>query len=199
MVITVGGRPLPVELTSFKAAWNGKATKLTWATASEKNSAYFEVERSLDGGVSFHVVNKQAAAGTATSQNNYQFSDNTVPSTTAGTVYYRLRQVDMDGTSSNSEVRTVLVTNAGRTFSANVFPNPYEGSATVQFSVLGAGAVTFTVHDVLGQTLLTKTSTYSAAGQQELTLPQAASWPAGVYYLTIRQGNQQQVVKINHR
>ncbi|WP_460614312.1 T9SS type A sorting domain-containing protein [Hymenobacter seoulensis] len=199
LLITIGGRPLPVELISFNAAWTGKATKLTWATASEKNSAYFSIERSIDGSATFQAIGKQTAAGTSTSQLNYQFLDNNVPYTATGTVYYRLRQVDLTGEASYSEVRTVQVSATANAFNATVFPNPYEETVKVQFTTLGAGAVTLTVHDVVGKTLLNKTTTYTAVGTQELSLPQAATWPTGVYYLTIRQGNQQQVVKINHR
>ncbi|AIZ64809.1 hypothetical protein PK28_16050 [Hymenobacter sp. DG25B] len=186
-------------MTSFTATWTGKHPTLNWATASERNSAYFDVERSLDGGRTFKVVGQVTGAGTATTRTDYKYDDMTLTQATVGTVFYRLRQVDLDKKSATSVVRSVQVPAAAHTFQAGVFPNPYENTVTVQFNTLGAGPVSITVHDVLGQRLLQKTMTYNAAGEQELKLPQATSWPVGVYYLTIRQGNQQKVVKMSHR
>jgi hypothetical protein len=198
VTVTVS-KPLPVELISFTAAWTGKHPTLNWATASERNSAYFDVERSVDGGRTFKVVGQVAGAGTASTRTDYNFDDMSLAQATVGTVFYRLRQVDLDKKSNTSVIRSVLVPAAAQTFQAGVYPNPYENTVTVQFNTLGAGAVYLTVHDVLGQRLLQKTVNYGAAGEQELKLPQAASWPTGVYYLTIRQGNQQKVVKMSRR
>jgi hypothetical protein len=61
-----------------------------------------------------------------------------------------------------------------------------------------AGNATVTIHGLLGRTLSTRTVDVQA-GAQEIKIPEAASLPSGVYYLTIRQGGQQQVVKISHR
>ncbi|GAB3233513.1 hypothetical protein GCM10027346_21580 [Hymenobacter seoulensis] len=198
LTIIVNGLPLPVELISFEATWKGNSPTLTWATASEKNNAYFDVERSRDGVHAFEVVGRKAGVGASLTLTRYQFTDASV-SATAGTVYYRLRQVDADGTSSYSEVRAVQAAAVARAFKAEVFPNPFEDVVSVRFATLGAGAVTLTAHDVMGQVRLTQTVTYAGSGTQEVTLPQMAGLPTGVYYLTIRQGNQQQVVKISHR
>ncbi|SMB95875.1 hypothetical protein SAMN00120144_0492 [Hymenobacter roseosalivarius DSM 11622] len=189
--------PLPVELISFVATWTSSAPKLTWATASEKNNAYFDIERSVDGST-FQVVGKRLGAGTTLSQTEYQFSDESVYETAASTLYYRLHQVDITGESNYSPVRSVQPKAGKYTFQAEVFPNPYEDKVTVQYRSFGAGTTTLTIHDVLGHTLLTKTVA-ATAGAQEIELPEAASLSAGVYYLTIRQGGQQQVMKLSHR
>ncbi|WP_159452033.1 T9SS type A sorting domain-containing protein [Hymenobacter roseosalivarius] len=109
-----------------------------------------------------------------------------------------MHQVDITGESNYSPVRSVQPKAGKYTFQAEVFPNPYEDKVTVQYRSFGAGTTTLTIHDVLGHTLLTKTVA-ATAGAQEIELPEAASLSAGVYYLTIRQGGQQQVMKLSHR
>lgn len=77
--------PLPVELISFTAAAKGTNVQLNWRTASEKNSARFEVERSL-GGQRFAHIGEVAGQGTKASPTDYPYLDNQVPkppSTTA--------------------------------------------------------------------------------------------------------------------
>ena len=112
-------------------------------------------------------------------------------------VYYRLQQVDISGEVSYSPVRVLQVAAAGNAFQASVFPNPYTNTAAVQFHSLGDNVVKLTLHNVLGQIIFTKLVT-AAAGVQEVALPLSATLPLGVYYLTIHQGNKQQVVRINH-
>ncbi|GAB3313390.1 T9SS type A sorting domain-containing protein [Hymenobacter humi] len=189
-------RPLPVELINFDAAWNGKTPVLTWATASEKNSAYFDIERSLDG-ATFEKVGQRQGAGNSSTRINYQFADVSLTVANA-TVYYRLRQVDTDGTTAFSPVRSLKTGAVSQAFQAGVLPNPYDKTVSVQFNSLSTAAVTLTVRNVLGQTVLTKTVS-TAEGVQEVELSEAGSLPRGLYYLTVRQGNQQQVVRMSHQ
>jgi hypothetical protein len=189
--------PLPVELISFVATWTSAAPKLTWATASEKNNAYFEIERSVDGST-FQAIGRRLGAGTTLSRTEYQFSDESVFETAGSTLYYRLHQVDITGEDSYSPVRTVQAKGGKNAFKAEAFPNPYDEAVTVQFNALSNGNATLTIHDFFGKIMLTKTLAVTS-GAQKVVLPQAASLPAGVYYLTILQGSQQQVIKLSHR
>ena len=189
--------PLPVELAGFEATWVNKVATINWATASEKNSAYFEVERSLDGN-NFQAVGKLAGAGTTSIQTNYQFADVSLTKLTVPAVYYRLRQVDVSGEMSYSPVRVLQLTASSNAFQATVFPNPYTNTAAVRFHSSGDKAVKLSLHNMLGQSIFAKLVT-AEAGVQEVALPLATSLPLGVYYLTIQQGNQQQVVRINHQ
>ncbi|SFQ24534.1 Por secretion system C-terminal sorting domain-containing protein [Hymenobacter arizonensis] len=189
--------PLPVELISFDAAWNGKTPVLTWATATEKNSAFFDIERSFDG-ETFKAVGKHDAAGTTSARTNYKFVDASLGQTAAAVVYYRLRQVDVSGEMAYSPVRTLQVAATAKAFNAEVFPNPYDKTVAVQFTSLSNEAVSFIVRNVLGQTVLTKTVS-AVAGSREEPLAEASALPLGMYYLTIRQGNQQQVLRLSHR
>ena len=88
-----GTNVLPVTLHSFEAKKSGAAIRLSWATASEKNSAVFEVLKSEDG-KDFRKIGEVAAAGNADSQINYVFNDE---NPTLGVNYYKLNQLDKNG------------------------------------------------------------------------------------------------------
>lgn len=91
--------PLPVELLFFNAEPTKGAVQCTWVTASEYNNDHFVVERSADG-INYTVVDVVAAVGNSVSLESYAYTD-LVP--LRGTSYYRLRQVDVDGTTSLSQ------------------------------------------------------------------------------------------------
>ncbi|GAB3744628.1 hypothetical protein GCM10027594_23410 [Hymenobacter agri] len=168
---------LPVELTAFTAAPTAGAVRLAWATASEKNSLAFEAERSLDG-QSFGRIGTVAAAGSSSSLRSYELLDATLPSR-ATTLYYRLRQVDQDGTFRYSPVRTVALPGAAAGLS--LYPNPATNGAVLKGAVPGT---TVTVFDTLGRPMVTVFA--DAAGTAVLTLP--AGLPLGVY--VVHAGNQ---------
>ena len=170
--------PLPVELVAFtaQATPNGTAVRLSWTTASEKNSAAFEVERS-PGGTVFARVGTVAAAGSSSMLQNYELVDEHLPAGTA-TLYYRLRQVDRDGSFTYSPLRTVARRAAPDELA--VFPNPARGSATLVGSPAGTRVQVF---DELGR--LVATTTTDASSTAHLVLPPAL--PAGGY--VVRAGS----------
>ena len=95
--------PLPVELMSFTAVTSGKIVLLNWATASELNNQRFEVERSSDGRT-FYRIGTVAGAGTTSMQQTYSLRDEQPLN---GISYYRLIQVDFDGSRNVSKVVAV--------------------------------------------------------------------------------------------
>lgn len=98
--------PLPVELSAFTATASGPfAVRLAWATVSEKNSAAFDVERSLDGFGFERLGTVVTATDSSNTLRTYGFVDARLPG--AARLYYRLKQVDGDGTFAYSPVRTV--------------------------------------------------------------------------------------------
>lgn len=94
--------PLPVELISFISVCYNNVTELLWSTASEKNSDYFEVEKSSDG-LNFTPFTRVASAGNSNTVQTYTAVDF---SPFAGNNYYRLHQFDFDGKDSYSEIIT---------------------------------------------------------------------------------------------
>ncbi|UPL48226.1 Ig-like domain-containing protein [Hymenobacter sublimis] len=197
-VATITARPagqvLPVELTDFSAAWTGKFPVLTWVTASEKNNAYFAVERSFDG-VSFTTVGERAGAGTTTTRTTYEFVDAALSKGVVSTVYYRLRQVDKDEKEHRSMVLTVRTPGVARSLNAALFPNPFEDEVWVRFDSVTPGQATIVVNNIVGQLVLRQT-VLTGVGLQEVKLDAPQGLRAGVYQLSVEQGLQKQVLKM---
>ena len=113
--------PLPVELIYFKALKEDNHILTKWATASETNSFYYLVERSINGR-DFEEIYRTAAAGHSEEELSYSFIDRYPPN---GRLYYRLVEVDFDGLTMKSDI--VVVQNAIQEEPTYVFPNPVEG------------------------------------------------------------------------
>ena len=91
---------LPIELISFTARREGAAVKVAWSTVAESNNDFFSVERSADG-KHYERIGTVKAAGNSQGRVDYGFVD---ADPTEGVSFYRLRQTDMDGRYSFSEV-----------------------------------------------------------------------------------------------
>ena len=176
----VNTNPLPVELVRFEAVRQTDAVRLTWATASEKNSAFFDVQRSLDG-QAFATVLSTAAQGNSTQPSVYAGLDSKAP---ASRLYYRLRQVDLDGAVAYSTVVTVAGTDATLT-ELVVYPNPTAGRLTA--TLPAASGRTYRVLNTLGQV--------QRQGLAEVANPavEVGQLPAGLYFLELRTATGLQV------
>ncbi len=170
--------PLPVELNTFTAqpSTSQTAVRLAWTTAVETASARFEIERSTDG-TTFVRLAAVAAAGTTTSAHAYSFTDTQLP--TVASLYYRLRQVDTDGSATYSPVRTVALGPAAPALV--LFPNPASTTAQLKNA---SPASTVQVLDALGRVVITTKA--DAWGTAMLTLP--VGLVSGVYF--VRAGTQ---------
>jgi hypothetical protein len=168
--------PLPVTLMGFTAKVQQQRVSLAWATASETNNDHFLVERSLDG-KSFGVIGKVTGAGSSAVKMNYAFQDAFAP---AGIAYYRLRQVDFDGTSEYSNVVAVRVKEAGGG-TAKVYPNPAAGVARLDLTMLSAG--TYAVRIVSAEGTVVQQLTASTEAAKELELSNLGS---GHYFVQIQ-------------
>jgi len=155
VTFTIGANPLPVQLTIFTATAQNLDGLLKWTTASEVNNDRFEVERSLDG-VSFAKIGQVAGQGNKTTATNYTLTDAKVAALATGPVYYRLRQVDADGTATFSPVRTVsfLTTTAPAAASQPrllVYPNPALTTTSLDLSGLPDGTYQVMLYDAAGR------------------------------------------------
>ncbi len=113
-----GSNPLPVNWLSFDAKRNGNNIHLTWATASESEADYYSIERSVDG-LNYEEVGKVMAMGTTSQISTYHFVDDFYLPLT---LYYRLKQVDVNGHFFYTAIRTVL-TNS-KISNLSFYPNP---------------------------------------------------------------------------
>ena len=175
--------PLPVELILFTATNTARqGVALHWVTASEKNSHSFVVERSADGKI-FHRIGTLAAAGSTQARTTYDLTDERPLS---GTSYYRLRQVDMDGTIAYSPVRNVkrgLASGEGLAVYPGRSAQEWVVSTALPAETLAQGPAAVRVFDALGRLQQVPCpADASQTGQWALDL---RSLPTGIYIVRL--------------
>lgn len=177
---------LPVELLGL-TGWNeGAYNALRWTTATEQNSDYFEVERSVDG-LSFITIGNVAAAGFSTTEIDYAFNDD---APVAGINYYRLRMVDLDGTFTYSN--TIAINVRQQENSVSVFPNPASDIAHVVIHSDIDQSVQLVLTNTLGEIVMLK-SIQVMPGETVCDLNMQAL-PSAPYFLQVAE----EVTGISH-
>jgi hypothetical protein len=185
--------PLPVELTAFTARREGADARLDWNTATERNNAYFDVERSRDG-VLFERAGRVAGHGSSATAQDYQFVDLKVAQFGVPTLYYRLRQTDADGSAAFSPVRTVAVDNAAGLL-VSAWPNPSAGAGPhIRIEQPAEGPLTATLTDAAGRRLAEYRTT--ARLSEEVLGAETGKLPSGVYLLRVTTSGTSQVLKL---
>ncbi|MDQ6482125.1 T9SS type A sorting domain-containing protein [Dyadobacter sp. LHD-138] len=111
------GNPLPVKLVNFVARLESSVARLTWSTAQEENSDYFEVEHSPDA-KHWTALGRVTATGERNVKKDYRYEHVDLND---GLNYYRLRMVDKDGTFAMSSIRSLRLDNSGH---VSLYPNP---------------------------------------------------------------------------
>lgn len=143
---------LPIELSSFDLNYTGSVCEVNWSTASEKNSDYFLIEKSVNGG-SFQFLEKTRAAGNSTEKLNYKVLDEFPEKN--GTSIYRLRLFDKDKSKESYETFKILNTNADLLERITVRPNPARNEIEIQLTKeLSRSEVNVFVYDNLGRNAL---------------------------------------------
>jgi len=169
---------LPVTLAYFTARQQESQVLLQWATASEKDNAYFSLEKSRDG-QQFNEIGRVIGAGTSNTKRTYEFTDD-FPF--RGTSYYRLRQVDFDGTSANSRIAAV---NSKVTAALKIYPNPLTGNELwVEATDAEADDVRITIHNTVGTLLVDRIYPYEPAVKVDLS---ALRREPGLYIISVRR------------
>jgi len=152
---TVGGTglPFPINLLNLKATLLANQKGLIeWTTSSEINNNYFEVEK-MESFNHFNVIGKVKGAGNSTQINNYSLIDDNVK---IGTNYYRLKQIDFNGTFTYSDIVSLYKDNERIVL---MYPNPSITSVTINISeVSSISPAEITFINALGQEVL-KTTT----------------------------------------
>ena len=183
--------PLPVSLINFGGMRDGKNVNLYWFTASEVNNDFFRVERSLDGR-SFEYRGRVKGNGTTSQMKGYDFRDE---DTNLPIVYYRLTQVDFDGTSSFSPV-VVLPLRQSSGFKAEIYPNPGDGSLQVIRAQGVIGTLQIRLTDISGRLIHTEQWTPDDNGNiTELFTGKTKPAP-GTYLATFITDNDQQSIRL---
>ena len=168
---------LPVELLFFNAKYfDNQRVTLNWATATEKNAAYFVIERSADG-QNFQAIKEIKAAGNSIVRKDYASIDNDPLS--ISTIYYRLKQVDTDGKSAYSKV--VAVKKAVKN-EINIFPNPAQNVVNI---ITNEALESVKIFNLQGSLL--KTSSKSEVEINDI--------PTGIYIIEVQTSGSELVRK----
>ena len=175
---------IPVELTSFTASVSGTSINLVWSTASELNNLGFEIERKSENS-DWQVISFVAGFGTSTKTNNYYFSDNNL---SIGKYSYRLKQVDFEGTFEYSNVVEAEVISVDKFELSQNFPNPFNPSTSIKFSLPAASNVKLSVFNLLGQEVKTLVNGFKTAGSHTITFD-ASELSSGIYIYKIEANN----------
>lgn len=176
---TWNDQALPVELTSFTSECSETGTLISWQTASEHTSSVFEIEKSRDG-MNWMNLTTVAAAGNSTTMINYSFTD----AEKSGVAYYRLQQVDQDGTAKTYGPISSNCSNNG--ISLKTFPNPSTEQFTINIeSEVPMAAAQIIVKDVFGRVVATKTvSIVEGTTQVELS---NVTLQGGIYTVSLEE------------
>ena len=177
---------IPVELASFDATTEGTEVQLSWQTASETNNAGFAVERKTQDGA-WSQIGFREGAGTTSEAQTYRFADAEVPFE-AEQVRYRLRQKDLDGTTTLSDEVTVELGAPSKARLHAPFPNPAAQQATVRYEVPKTTTVQIAVYDVLGRRVETVVDGQVPAGRAQATV-QTGQWAPGAYFVRMQLGD----------
>jgi hypothetical protein len=168
--------PLPVELLSFDVSLCKSGVCLQWITATEKNSAYFVLERSSNG-IDFELMAQIKAAGSSVSEISYLETD-FKPLT--GTNYYRLKQFDEDGTLRMNVLRSIEFKENTALY---VFPNPSSGTFSVNLDRAAGEEVLVIIVDASGRALYSKVW-LSSNETEVMGVDLQGQLPPGLYQIT---------------
>lgn len=181
---------LPVKLKDFSVKKEGSKVKLEWSTASEQNNDHFEVEKSADGRTWGNIAQVEGQ-GTSNETHSYSTYDNK-PS--ASMNYYRIKQYDLDGKSTVSEVRS-LKFDAGTNAVVTVSPNPTKGQVNFRLDNTSAKNVSLSLTNVNGKSVYRRImKTVDAGTTYKLDLQQQPA--PGLYILNIQADGISESIKV---
>lgn len=179
---------IPVELTSFTASVIRDEIKLNWSTATETNNYGFEIQRAYlhneFGKSPFAPVEFVEGYGTTTESKNYTFTDKQLVS---GVYFYRLKQMDFDGSSTFSQEISVEIGSPIEFALMQNYPNPFNPVTTIEYSLAEKSDVKIIIYSILGEEIATIVNTAKEAGYHKQYF-NASALPSGNYIYQIQAG-----------
>lgn len=177
---------VPVELLAFNASVSGSQVQLIWSTASELNNLGFEIQRSVNNSDNFSPIAFVDGKGSSTVVNYYSYTD--IPHLSGvNQIFYRLKQVDLDGSFSYSNVESVNYDVPAEFVLSQNFPNPFNPSTRINYFIPKESFVNIKVYDFLGREVQELVNEIKPTGSYELMFD-ASSLPSGTYFYTIVAG-----------
>jgi hypothetical protein len=174
---------IPVELTSFVANVVDQQVAVSWSTATELNNRGFDLERKLDG--EWTKLAFIEGKGTTTEKSNYLYTDKFKYDGFQGTIQYRLKQIDFDGSITYSNVISVDVDFTPKEYTLyQNYPNPFNPSTTIKFALPFDSNVRITIYNMLGEQIDVIFDQVKEVGYHNVSW-NASSLASGVYIYTI--------------
>lgn len=192
---TGGGNPLPVEVSHFSASTDHKYATLIWKTAVETNSVGFDIERLIptqtpagkgDRNDSWEKIGFVKSHGTSNVPREYRFIDRNFP---RGVVQYRLKIIDNDGAWKYSSEVSVDIGFAPRMLTlADNYPNPFNPTTAIEFTVPIRGKAVLSVFNPLGQKVADVFNGEAEAGMIHYAIFDAQHFSSGIYAYRLEFG-----------
>ena len=189
---------IPVELIYFIADVVHDAVLLKCQTATETNNQGFEIERS-DDNKTFSKIGFVDGKGTTTERSFYVYNDYLTPE---GKIYYRLKQLDLDGTFKYSKTVEVDFSSTAEFSLSQNYPNPFNPVTTIKYTIpnvalsgIEGSRVQLKVFDILGNEIATLVDEYKPAGIYQLTW-NALNQTSGIYFYQLKVGDYTSVQKM---
>jgi Secretion system C-terminal sorting domain len=185
-IVGAVNNPLPVKLISFNGTPKNADALLLWSTSSETNNKGFEVERSLDGK---NFVRIDFVKGTINSNiiQKYSYTDKEVFATSK-TVYYRLKQIDLDG---KFEYTKTIIISSDKIRNANivVYPNPIDDVLNIEMESFTNTSAKLIITDLAGKKIK-ETVLIVSEGANKFTIDNLGELKSGAYIINITsEGN----------
>jgi hypothetical protein len=180
-IIPIGtSSALPAEGLFLTANLGGESVTLNWKTDSENNTAYFEIERSLDNNNFSKVGSIINAAGSSVTETRYSAVDHIGALQGNSMIYYRVKLVDLDGKFKYSNIGTVRLAGAG----IKVWPNPFTDNLQVSITVAAATTLELKIIDMNGK-LVRRTLMRIERGANQVSMDNVGRLAKGIYSLEI--------------
>jgi hypothetical protein len=183
---------IPVELTSFTAIPGNDKVILNWQTSTETNNRGFEIQRAgiiNQENSNFKTIGYIQGNGTTSESSQYRFTDK---SPLQGNSFYRLKQVDFNGTFRIYGPVGVNFNGVTEYSISQNYPNPFNPSTIIKYAVPQSGNVEIKIYNLLGAEIATLVNEYKEAGKYSVefsTSDLKSGIGSGVYFYTIKAGS----------
>ena len=177
---------VPVELVSFNAAVDRNLVNLSWITATELNDYGFDIERKTKD--IWEKIGFVSGNGTTTEMKYYSFTDNISLINNVDIIYYRLKQIDFDGTYEYSNEVIIEISQPQSYLLNQNYPNPFNPTTMISWQLPESNFVILKIYDVLGNEISTLVNEEKSAGEYEIEFS-AENFSSGIYYYKIVAGN----------
>jgi len=182
---------IPVELVSLSASLKQNSVVLNWATVSETNNFGFEIERKIIYS-EWQKIGFVPGHGTTTIAQRYCFQDKNIA---PGHYCYRLKQVDLNGTTNYSGAVEIVVENPQRFRLFQNYPNPFNAETKIEFEAPEKAHFKLIIFDILGREIKNIDLGEFAPGHQKIIF-NAENLGTGLYFYKLESGNFSDVKKL---